>query len=78
MLALAVRYFMHPLLLCINFVEKKKKYLEPRAQADIVFWCGGRRGKCMQLPSLAMVKTESPMAMCNENSASGQIVRVKI
>ena len=25
MLALAVRYFMHPLLLCINFVEKAQK-----------------------------------------------------
>ena len=25
MLALAVRYFMHPLLLCINFIEKKTK-----------------------------------------------------
>ena len=59
-------------------IEQGRQYLEPRAQVDIVFWCGGRRGKCMQLPSLAMVKTESPMAMCTENSTSGQIVQVKI
>ena len=32
----------------------------------------------MQLPSLAIVKTESPMAMCTENSTSGQVVQVKM
>ena len=34
MLALAVRYFMHPLLLCINFIKKKNSLLKGCLKTD--------------------------------------------